>query len=525
MALNYHISEPTGRWILVTTVLASSMAFIDGTALNLVLPNIQTELGATGAELLWVVNAYLLLLASLILLGGSLGDHYGRKRIFGIGILIFAISSLVCGLAPTVDILIITRGAQGVGGALMVPGSLAIISASFAPQEQGQAIGIWSSASTITTLGGPILGGALASAGLWRFVFFINLPLALLALYALSKSPESRDIEARKLDILGATLIALALAGITYGLVTMGDLGVDEGLNDSSVIIGLVGGVIALVVFIIVEARSSHPMMDLRLFRSRDFSGSNAMTAFLYGALTGALLFLPLNLIQIQGYDPSIAGLTLLPFTILLAVLSPYAGRLLPRLGPRRMLTVGPAIVGLGFLTLSFVGVTKGPDDYWTTFLPPILIIGLGMGITVAPLTATVMGAVPSEHSGVASGINNAVTRSAQVLATAVFGAIALVVFSSLLSAQTTHVTMSETARMSLQANARDLGNTPIPQDLSETAQMQVETAIKVAFVGMFQMIARIAAAMCFISASLAAIIIEGVDHKAALEKGFYAGN
>ncbi len=508
--LKHRISEPVGRWILVATVLASSMAFIDGTALNLVLPNIQTELGATGAQLLWIVNAYLLLLASFILLGGALGDYYGRKRVFGIGIIIFAISSLACGLAPTVDWLIIARGVKGFGGALMVPGSLAIISASFAADERGQAIGIWSSASTITTLGGPILGGALASAGLWRFVFFINLPLALLALYALAKTPESRNAKPQRLDIPGATLVALALATITYGLVTMGDLGVDTALAEPSVIISLVVGLAAFVGFLVIEARSSHPMMDLKLFRSRDFSGANAMTAFLYGALTGSLLFLPLNLIQVQGYDPSIAGFTLLPFTILLALLSPYAGRLLPHLGPRRMLTVGPLVVGIGFLLISFVGLTDGPSDYWTTFLPAILVMGLGMGITVAPLTATVMGAVPSEHAGIASGINNAVTRSAQVLATAVFGAIALVVFSASLSTETASVTMSETERSTLQVSSRDLGNTTIPQGLSEAAQTQVEMAIKVAFVGTFQVIARIAAAMCFISAVLAAFIIEG---------------
>src|SRR6185437_5968985 len=319
-------SDPKHRtaveiWTLVATILASSMAFIDSSALNVVLSNLQRDLNASGAELLWIVNAYLLMLAAIILTGGALGDRYGRNRVFGIGIAIFAAASLACGLSPTIGILLAMRVIQGIGGALMVPGSLAIIAANFRASRRGMAIGTWSSFSTLTTMAGPAIGGVFASLGVWRLVFFINVPLALVALFALTHVPETRDEEATgRFDIWGTLLIVLGLFGVSYGAIGLGNGSGAQGVNPLDVV-ALVGGIAALVGFVVVEMRISHPMMPLSIFRSRTFAGTNAMCVFLYGALSGALFFLPLNLIQIQGYNPALAGLATLPFSILLAAL------------------------------------------------------------------------------------------------------------------------------------------------------------------------------------------------------------
>ncbi|NLX10310.1 MAG: MFS transporter [Chloroflexi bacterium] len=510
MASRYAVSERTGRWVLFSTILASSMAFIDSSALSVALAALQDDLNATGAQLIWVVNAYLLFLASLMLIGGSLGDHYGRKKIFTLGIVIFALSSLAAGLSPSVEVLIGARAVQGVGGALMVPGSLAIITAVIQSGDRGKAIGIWSAVSTITTIGGPILGGILAGAGLWRFVFFINLPLAALALYGLQHVPENRDENApNRIDYPGTVLTVLGMAGMTYSLIEMGDRGVRAALGDPLIVIAFLTGVLALIVFVFVEYRSPHPLVPLRLFRSRTFAGANLMTAFLYGALYGALVFLPLNLIQIQGYDASIAGLVFLPFDIMLAVLSPWAGSLMDRIGPRIPLTVGPAIVGVAFLLLAAPGLTAGPSDYWTTYLPGILVFGVGMGITVAPLTTAVMSAVPSTQSGTASGINNAVTRLSQALATAALGAVALTVFTGALADRTTGLDLSPAMQQEVEAQGRRLADAEPPADLSTEQQAQVQSAIDRSFVEMFRVVLIIAAAMAFLSAILAGILVE----------------
>jgi EmrB/QacA subfamily drug resistance transporter len=484
------------------------MAFIDSSALNVALEALQRDLQATGAELIWIINAYLLFLASLILIGGSLGDQLGRVRIFRIGIIVFALSSLACGLAPNTTLLILARAVQGVGAALMVPGSLAIISALFEDSERGRAIGIWSAASTITTLGGPLVGGIAVDQLSWRMVFFINLPLALLALYGLRHVPENKNESAsREIDYPGAALIILGLAGLTYGLVTIGDQGIEV-----SAVIAVIVGILALIGFVIVEARSAHPMIDLRLFRSRAFSGANLMTAFLYGALGGALVFLPLNLTQVQGYNAAGTGLTLAPFGLTLALLSPWAGSLIDRYGPRLPLTVGPLIVGVGFALLALNGLTNGPGDYWVTYFPAILVMGIGMGITVAPLTATVMGSVPAAQSGVASGINNAVTRSAQVLATALLGAIALTVFASALDARTADIEMSEENRAAMMEAAGDLGNTALPDETDTAVRREVAAQVPLAFIDMFRTVMWIAAGLAWTSAALAALIVRRDD-------------
>jgi EmrB/QacA subfamily drug resistance transporter len=488
------------NWTLVATILASSMAFIDGSALNVVLNNLQRDLNADGAQLLWIVNAYLLMLAALILTGGALGDRFGRRRIFGLGIVIFASASLVCGLSPTVEILLGARVAQGIGGALMVPGSLAIIAANFSPYRRGHAIGMWSSFSTLTTIAGPAIGGVFASLGVWRLVFFINLPLALFALYALTHVPESRDeTTGGRFDILGTELVVLGLFGITYGAVGLGNH-TDDALST----IALPAGIATLALFVFVEMRRTHPMIPLAIFRSRTFTGTNAMCVFLYGALSGTLFFLPLNLIQIQGYSPALAGLVNLPFSLILATLSPTMGRLTDRFGARLLLTVGPSVVALGFALLALPGITSGPVSYWWTYFPAIVAMGIGMGITVAPLTTTVMASASAQHSGVASGVNNAVTRSAQVLALAILGAVALFTFTNTLSARSASLPLSAEQRTTLVNSANKLGATPPPPGLDEKAAAQVETAVQESFVSTFRLLSLISAAMALLSAAMA---------------------
>ena len=496
-SLTGEVSVQTGRWVLFATILASSMAFIDGSALNVVLPALQQDLGATGAQLLWIVNAYLLMLASLILVGGSLGDLYGRKRVFMIGVALFAGASMVCGLAQTADLLIAARVVQGIGGALMVPGSLAIISASFGPDRRGQAIGTWSAFSTITTVIGPLLGGELASRGLWRGVFFINIPLALLALAALRwKVPESRDArDAPRLDYPGAALVTVGLAGITYGFIEAPA----RGLSDPQILLALIGGAAALLAFLVVETRSRHPMMPLSLFRSRTFSGANLLTLF----------FLPLNLVQAQGYDEAMAGRATLPFALLLTLLSRWAGGLVDRYGPRLPLVIGPAITGLGFLMMAFPGLTNGPDDFWRTYLPAIAMTGVGMGVTVAPLTTAVMGAVSSNHAGVASGINNAVARTAGVLAIAVMGAIFLSAFGGALAVNTAEIVMTAEARAALQAEAGNMGNAQPPAMLPAEAHAAVADAIRESFVETFNLAALLMTGLAWLSALMSALLIE----------------
>jgi EmrB/QacA subfamily drug resistance transporter len=500
-------SDVSGRWVLFVTILASSMAFIDGSALNVALPSLQADLGASGAQLLWVVNGYLLMLAALILIGGSLGDQLGRKKIFMAGIGLFLLASLACGLAPSIAFLTGARIAQGVGGALMIPGSLAIIGASFAPERRGRAIGTWSAATTLVTIGGPILGGFLAQVGLWRGVFLINLPLGLAALVVLAlKVPESHDQRSSgSIDIAGALLVSLGLAGLTYGFICVPDYG----FADPRVFITLVGGALALAAFVLLEARATHPMIPLKLFRSRTFTGTNLLTLFLYGALNVGTFFLSLNLVQVQGYSQSLAGFAFTPFAVVLALLSRLAGGLADRYGPRLPLMVGPALAGLGFLLLALVGLTGGPAEYWTTFFPGVVVFGVGMALTVAPLTATVMGAVPGYFAGTASGINNAVSRTAGVLALAILGAVALLLFAGALETRAVALGLPVEARTALVASASQLGAAHPPAGMMPAQTEAAARAIRLAFVDVFRTILLICAALSWISAAMAALFVE----------------
>ena len=402
-----------GRWLVTVTVLASGMAFLDATAVQVALPSIGRELDSSLAGLQWTVTGYTLALASLILLGGSLGDRYGRRRVFLVGVAWFAIASLVCGLAQDTGQLVAARALQGVGGALLTPGSLALIQASFRPADRARAIGLWSALSGISGLIGPCLGGLLVDAGSWRLVFLINVPVAVVILAVAGRHvPVSRDGGRHgPFDVLGAALGALALGGTTYALIAAGSSPVR-----ADVLGAAAAGIAAGAAFVVHERRTADPMLPPGLFTDRQFTGANLATLVVYGALGGSSLFLVLQLQLVLGYDATASGAAMLPSIILLTLLSPRAGALAQRIGPRLPMTVGPLLIAAGTLLLAFV---DGGSSYASAVLPGSVLQGLGLAVTVAPLTATVLGAAPDALAGIASGVNNAVARAAQLLAVA----------------------------------------------------------------------------------------------------------
>ncbi|GHA68507.1 MFS transporter [Pontibacter akesuensis] len=498
--------EATGKWVLVSATTASAMAFIDGSALNVVLPSLQRDLGATATDLLWILNAYLLFLASLTLLGGTLGDRLGRKKVFMWGIGLFMLASLGCGLAPSPALLILARAVQGVGGALMVPGSLAIISSYFKKEERGQAIGTWSAVTTMVTMVGPALGGFLADLGWWRAVFFLNLPLGLLALLALYfKVPESRSSTGGKpMDWLGALLAILGLAGITYGFISMPELG----FRSIAVAGTLVVGALALLLFVWVEAKSNQPMVPLQLFRNSTFSGANLLTLLLYGALNVGLFILVLNLVQVQQYSQLQAGLATLPFALLLMLCSRRVGKLAGTYGPRWFLIVGPALVAVGFVLLGQVEQAAGFANYWHTYLPGVLVFGAGMALTVAPLTTAVMGAVEDALAGTASGVNNAVSRTAGVLSIAVVGAMAVATFGQELQASMASINLGAPATQEILAQADQLGGATVPEQVQGAQRVQVQQVLDAAFLEAYTLVMHICAALALLAAVAAFFLV-----------------
>ena len=510
-------AKSTGRWVLVATILGSSMAFIDGTVVNVALPVLQTELHATATDVQWVVEAYSLFLAALILVGGSLGDHFGRRRVFAIGIVLFTVASVLCGLAPNVTVLIFARAFQGVGGALLVPGSLAIISASFDRKQRGTAIGTWSGFTAITSAIGPVLGGVLVQYASWRWVFFINVPLAVIVLLVLFwRVPESRNeaLAAQpQLDWWGALLATLGLGGMVFGLIESNNLGVGSGL----VLLSLGIGVAALIAFLLVEARSQAPMLPLSLFRSRTFSGANVLTFLLYAALGASLFFLPFNLIRVQGYTPTEAGAANLPLIVILFFLSRWSGGLVSRYGAKLPLIIGPLIAALGFALFAVPGIG---GSYWTTFFPAGVVLGIGMAVSVAPLTTAVMGAVDVQYVGTASGVNNAVSRTAGLIAIAVFGIVVLAIFSNSLASYLSVLHVPAGIQQALLLQENKLVGIEIPAGLSTATQAAVQQAIAESFISSFRVVMLLAAALAVCSSLSSLLLIEGkkpqVDKKAS---------
>lgn len=408
-----------GRWLLAVAVAGSGMAFLDGTVVNVALPDIGEDFGASTSSLQWILNGYLLTLASLILLGGSLGDRYGRRRVFSIGVGLFTAASALCAAAPNAELLIVARLLQGIGGALLTPGSLALIEASFRPADRARAIGAWSGLGGVAAAIGPLVGGYLIGAISWRAIFLINIPLGAFVIWAAARHvPESRDPGATgRLDLTGSVLTALGLAGTTYALIEAPEKGAS-----AAILITGIGGLLALAAFFVHEHRTANPMLPLSIFSSRQFSAANGVTFVVYAAL-GGVFFLLVSFLQISmGYTPIEAGSASLPVTGLMLVFSARAGALAQRIGPRVPLTVGPLIIALGLAWLSMI---EPGDSYLTSILPAVIVFGIGLTLVVAPVTATVLAAADSNHSGIASGVNNAVARVAGLLAVAVLPVIA----------------------------------------------------------------------------------------------------
>ncbi len=492
------------RWTLVATILASSMTFIDGTVVNVALPALQADLHATLTDVQWVIEAYALFLGSLILIGGSMGDQYGRKRVFLGGVLFFTAASVLCGLAASPAILVAGRALQGLGAAFLVPGSLAIISAAFSESERGKAIGTWSGFSAMTSAIGPVFGGWLIEHVSWRAVFFLNLPLSAVVVFlTLRYMPESRDpSRSGALDWAGGVLAVLCLGGMVLGLLEWPPLGAGHPI----VVGALVTGTIAGVLLAIVERNARNPMLPLELFRSRTFTLVNVLTLLLYGAL-GVLMFLvPMNLIAVQHYSATAAGAALLPLPVIMFTLSRWSGSLVTRVGSRLPLTVGPIVAAIGLALYAYPGIG---GSYWTTFFPAVVVLAFGLALTVAPLTTTVMGAVEAGHSGVASGVNNAVARVAGLLAIAVFGVVLSRTFDTRVTPRLDDLALAPAARVAIERElpkfaGADLERVPA---LDQSQRAAARKAIDESFVSAFRRVMIGTAILALLAAGAGALL------------------
>ena len=491
-------AENSQRWVLAATILGSSMAFIDSTAVNVALPALQSSLHATVVDVQWVIEAYGLFLSALILVGGALGDSLGRRAMFLLGVVGFAIASAGCGFSSSIRELVWWRSIQGVAAAFLVPGSLSIISSAFDERSRGKAIGTWAGFTTITTALGPVLGGWLIEHASWHWVFFINVPLAALVLaISLWHVPESRSSRARRIDWQAAAIVTLSLAALVYGFLESAILG----WGDPRVIGSLIFGFAALVLFVFVEKKVNAPMVPLKLFHSASFSGANQLTLYLYAALGIFFFLFPLNLIQIQKYSATATGAAALPMILLMFFLSRWSGGLITRYGAKLPLIVGPLIAAAGFLLFAVPDVRA---HYWSAFFPAFVVLGLGMAISVAPLTTVVMNSVEQERAGTASGINNAVARVAGVLAVAVLGSVMVAAFSHSLQHELVGVKLNASVIHDLQSNAARLGGLDAPANLDPETAATIRSVIAKAFIFGFRIIMLICAGLAAVSATVA---------------------
>jgi EmrB/QacA subfamily drug resistance transporter len=495
-------TDSAPKWTLVATILGSSLTFIDATVTNVALPALQADLRASISEVQWVIEAYALFLGALILVGGAMGDQFGRKRVFLAGLVVFTAASILCGLSGSTRALIAARAVQGVGAAFLVPGSLAIISATFSDADRGRAIGVWSGFSSITSAIGPVLGGWLIEHVSWRAVFFLNVPIAA-AVFALSSRymAESRDqSRTARTDWIGAALAVFGLGAIVFGLLE--EPRPDQ--NRSLIAAAMIAGAVSLVLFVIVERRTANAMVPLHLFSSATFTRANILTLLLYAALGMIIFIVPLNLIQVQHYTATAAGAALLPLPVIMLALSRWSGGLIARTGSRLPLTVGPMIAAVGTALYARPGIG---GSYWTTFFPAMTVLGFGMALTVAPLTTTVMGAVETEHAGTASGVNNAVARVAGLLAIAILGLVLVSTFDARLEPRLDRIDLTPSERAAMQREIPKMAGAEVDAVThDERRRTAIERAVNEAFVSAFRVVMLAAAGLACAAAIVGSI-------------------
>lgn len=492
--------------LLFATISAASTAYVGSTALNVALPAIQIDLNARGADLLWISNSYIIVQASLLVVFGSLSDRFGRNHICMLGILLFGIASLVAGAAPTVEILILARFAQGIGGAMIIPCTLAIVSSHFSGDRHGWGIGIWSAFTLFSSGLGPFIGGVLTEMGMWRMIFYVQIPFGVAAAWALWRYvPESYCEETGPvMGWLSALLITLSLLGLTHGFLEAPQLGFDH----PAIWLSILFGVLTLVLFVMVEANEHAPEL-LALFRVRTFTGGNLAMFLLYVSVGPILIYIPLNMIQIQGYSESFVGIAILPMTILMLLSSASIGAIVDRYGPRKPIAVGHMLTFVAYTLLAMVGITGGQHEYWKTFFLPVCLTGLGLGTTLAPLTVAVMESVEAGKAGIASGISNTLSRVGQVLSVAITGALVLSIFTAALLNDANVKALPESTRHQLKTASIDLGETAIPASLAPIEKANVEAAIRNSHVAAYNVLLWVSAAFCLLSALISWIMID----------------
>jgi EmrB/QacA subfamily drug resistance transporter len=505
------------RWILAATIIASSMAFIDGTVANVALPLIQSDLGATLAEAQWVVQAYALLLATFILVGGSLGDRFGHRLVFVLGISIFALGSVGCAFAASIDQLVAARSVQAIGAAGLIPGSLAVLGAAFEGERRGAAIGTWSSFAGISAVLGQVLGGYLIDTISWRVAFIINVPLALGVLFIVFRYvPESRAEHPRALDLPGVLLATVGLGGVVYGLI-----GASDQSLDLLEVVAIGVGVVALVGFVIVERHSPEPLVPLHLFGSRSFSGANLMTFLLYAGFGGALFLLPIVLIQVHGYSATAATGALVPFAVITFFMGRWAGGLVTRYGEKLPLMIGPALAAVGLILFAIPGVG---GSYWTTYFPAVVVLGLGMGLVFGPLSIAILNAVEGEHSGLGSGVNRSVQRTAKLLGLAMLAFLVLAAFDNSFDASVNALDLAPGQKAALRTEEVNLGAANIFEGAEGEDKAVIDQAVDQAFISAFRFAMFISAGMAVASAIAAALLIQGKKGDEPGKSGSSAG-
>jgi EmrB/QacA subfamily drug resistance transporter len=496
--------RPSSRpWVIAAASLGSGMAFLDSTVMNVALPAVQTSLEVSAHDVQWVFGAFALVLAAFLLVGGSLGDRYGRRRIFVLGAAIFAAASVWCALAPGPGQLVAARAVQGAGGALLVPASLAIVGASFEGRLRAKAIGAWGALSGTAMAVGPVLGGWLVEEVSWRAAFLITPSMAVVAIpIALRHVPESRDPEASRLDLVGAVLATTGLGGLVYGLIESST----SGFGDSVVLAALIVGVVALSAFVFVERRGKYPMLPPSMFRSRDFDGANLVTLLFYMSLTGSLYFVPFLMMQVHGYSAFVTGSVFLPFVAMALLLGRLSGRICARFGAKVPLVVSSLAAAVGFVLFALPGADHG--SYWTSFFPAMVVQGFGMALIITPLTAVALGSVEGEHSGVASGVNNATARVAAPLAVAVLGVFVFGAFSTSLDTRLDSMNLPSEVRSEMEAAKADLGAAEAPEGVDAETAAHIERAVDEAFVAGFRTVMLVCVGLSLASALAAAVLV-----------------